>query len=304
MGIFSPRIKVAVLRGGPSSEYEVSLKTGAHILSLLRKMEEKYDPVDIFISRGGEWHHGGLVHEPHEALRHIDVVWNALHGSYGEDGQVQKLLDTLSIPYTGSGAAASAIAMNKDLAKVAYQAHSLLMPKHKVLSLETVTDGELVRIFRDFLHPVIVKPSASGSSVGIMMARDFQELRHAVVEAFEHSNKILVEEFIRGKEATCGVIESARGEGLYALIPSGDTTSKENSLITSMAKRAHSVLGLRHFSTSDFIITPKGKIYILETDSVPVFHDDSHFHRSLENTGWQPHDFAHHCLELALGKTV
>jgi D-alanine-D-alanine ligase len=296
------KIRVAVLRGGPSSEYEVSLKTGGHVLSLLRKLEEKYEPIDIFISRDGEWHHGGLVHEPHHALRHADVVWNAMHGAYGEDGKVQQLLDSLQIPYTGSRAMAAALALNKDVSKKYYERHSLLTPKHEVLSLETLTESQLIHIFRNYLHPVVVKPTTSGSSIGLRIARDFYELRDAVVEAFEHSNKVLVEEFIRGKEATCSVLENARGERLYAFIPSGDAASKENALITSMAKRAHSVLGLRHFSSSDFVITPKGKIYILETDAVPVFHSESHMHRSLETTGWKPHHFAEHCIELALGK--
>src|SRR3990167_7406874 len=102
MAIFSPRVRVAVIRGGPSNEYDVSLKTGAQILSLLREMPDAYDPIDIFISRAGEWHRSGLVEDSHRALRHADVVWNALHGSYGEDGQVQKLLTALHIPFTGS----------------------------------------------------------------------------------------------------------------------------------------------------------------------------------------------------------
>jgi D-alanine-D-alanine ligase len=296
------KIRVAVLRGGPSSEYEHSLKTGGHVLSLLRQLDDKYEPIDIFISRDGEWHHGGLVHEPQQALRHADVVWNAMHGAYGEDGQVQKLLDGLQIPYTGPRTLGATLALNKDVSKKHYEMHSLLTPRHEVLSLETLTESHLINIFRNYLQPVVVKPATSGSSIGLKVVRDFYELRDAVVEAFEHSNRVLVEEFIRGKEATCGVIENAKGEKLYALIPSGDTTPGENMLITEMSKRAHQVLGLRHHSSSDFIITPRGKIYILETDSVPVFHQDSHVHRSLETTGWKPHHFADHCLELALGK--
>src|SRR3989338_8578504 len=98
----SSKIKVAVLRGGHSLGYSTSLKTGEHVLSTLREMPETYEPIDIFISIGGEWHCGGLVEEPHRALRHVDVVWNGLHGSYGEDGQVQRLLESMGVPFTGS----------------------------------------------------------------------------------------------------------------------------------------------------------------------------------------------------------
>src|SRR3989338_5863250 len=94
------RIKVAVLRGGPSPLYDISLKTGAHVLKLLESSPDKYEPLDIFISKEGEWHTRGVGKEPHKALAYSDLVFNALHGAYGEDGQVQQLLDSMNIPYT------------------------------------------------------------------------------------------------------------------------------------------------------------------------------------------------------------
>ena len=92
------KVKVAVLRGGPSSKYDISLKSGHEVLSYLREMPEKYDPIDIFISKDGDWHKFGIVEEPHQALQHVDVVWNGLHGAYGEDGQVQRLLESMNVP--------------------------------------------------------------------------------------------------------------------------------------------------------------------------------------------------------------
>ncbi|MEK7505890.1 MAG: D-alanine--D-alanine ligase, partial [Patescibacteria group bacterium] len=96
---------VGVLRGGPSGEYEISLQTGS---SVLRHMPERYKAVDILIDKEGVWHKGGIPMEPERALRQIDAVFNALHGEYGEDGKVQRLLDCLHVPYTGSGSFASA----------------------------------------------------------------------------------------------------------------------------------------------------------------------------------------------------
>src|SRR3989344_6179576 len=139
-------IKVAVLRGGPSEEYDVSLKTGAHVLSLLREMPDKYDPIDIFISRDGEWHLSGLVEEPYRAIRHVDTVWNALHGTYGEDGQVQRLLERMKVPFTGSGSLSSALRMNKEMAKEIFSRHSFLIPRHEILFENNLTEEKLVYI--------------------------------------------------------------------------------------------------------------------------------------------------------------
>ncbi len=321
------KINVAVLRGGPSPEYEVSLKTGGNIITTLRQLEDKYEPVDIFISRDGEWHRGGLVHEPHHALQNIDVVWNGMHGAYGEDGQVQKILDALQIPYVGSGAAPSALAMNKDLSKRVYNLHSLPTPNHEVLVDGEVTEAQLIYIFRNYLHPVIVKPASGGSSLGIKLAHSFQELKEAIKHAFEHSPKVLVEEFIRGKEATCGVVDNLRGEKVYALLPveirksekhffdyeakysgeaeeicPGNFTKVESQMIQDLARKAHQSLGLSHYSRSDFMVTPRGRVYILETNSLPGLTEQSLFPKSLEATGVKTHEFADHCINLALNK--
>ncbi len=296
----SSKIRVAVLRGGPSSGYESSLKTGGHVLSTLRDMSEIYEPVDILISKNGEWHRGGLAYEPHRALEHSDVVWNALHGSYGEDGQVQRLLESLQIPFTGSSAVASAFAINKDMAKVLYRQHGLLSPESSIITEKDFDDSRIIHIFRTYLHPVVVKPADGITSLGIRLAHTFQELKEAVKATFSHSRKALVEEHVRGTEASCVVIEKAKGENLYALVPTGKNTTEQDKRIKEMSKVAHEVLGLRHYSNSDFILTPKGKIYILETNALPVFHKDSLLDQSLHTTGWHPRDFVDHILRLAL----
>lgn len=298
----SNKIRVAVLRGGPSPAYEESLKTGNYVLSLLREMPEKYDPVDIFISRDGEWHYGGVSNEPHQILSDVDAVWNGLHGSYGEDGGVQKLLNKLQKPFTGSGITASALAHNKDLSKKLYKRHSLPTPAHTVVTRDSFSDQELVEIFRTYLHPVIVKPASGVCADGIRMAHTFHELKDAVEKTLEHSPKAMVEEYVKGVSATCAVIENGKEERFYTLIPSGRHPVETNKKIEEMARKAHEVLGQRHYSASDFVITPSGKIYILETNSLPVLHEDSHLHRALSATGWQPKDFCDHCLKLALNQ--
>lgn len=300
MTIFSPQIQVAVIRGGQSNGYEASLKSGAHVLSTLREMPTTYEPVDIFISKDGEWHREGLVKEPHQALQHTDVVWNALHGQYGEDGQVQRLLESLQIPFTGSGTVASALAMNKEMAKRLYREHSLLTPAHELFTEENLNENRLITIFRNYLHPVIVKPGNLSGSLGVRLARTFHELKQVIKETFRYSPKVLVEEFIKGDEVSCTVIEKAKGEKIYALLPTGHLSVDENKKIEEMAKRAHQALGLRHYSDSDFIVMPKGKIYILETNSLPRLYEDSPMYQSLSATGWRSRDFVDHIIQLAM----
>ncbi|MBX4206566.1 ATP-grasp domain-containing protein [Candidatus Parcubacteria bacterium] len=302
------RIKVAVLRGGPSSAYEESLKTGGYVLSLLQAMPEEYEPVDIFISKEGDWHRAGLVGEPHEVLGRADVVWNALHGEYGESGEAQRLLESLHVPFTGSAAMPSAFAHNKELAKALYRQHGIPTPESALVSEEDFSEERLVAIFRTCFHPVVVKPAMGVRGVGVRLAHTFQELKDAVKSAFAYGPKALVEEYVGGTVASASVIERAKGERLYALVPAHLETHyrrvrprpEENRRMEEYARKAHDALGLSHYSSSDFVITPKGKIYILETNSQPLFHEDSLLHRSLEASGWKPKDYADHCLKLAL----
>lgn len=299
----SSKIRVAVIRGGPSNSYHTSLKTGGQILSILREMPEVYEPMDIFISKDGEWHREGLVEDPHHALQHADVVWNALHGQYGEDGQVQRVLESLQIPFTGSNSVASALSMDKDMTKNLYRKYSLLTPEHELITEDNLNDDLLISIFRKYLHPVVVKPANGSESIGVRLAHTFYELAQAIKDTFKYSPRVLVEEFIKGDESTCIVINEAKGERIYALLPvskSGNLRTNENKQIEEIAKQVHEALGLRHYSGSDFIITPRNKIYILETNSLPVLHNQSIAYNSLFSTGWRPRDFVDHVLKLVV----
>jgi len=302
------KIKVAVLRGGPSGAYNDSLKTGGYVLNLLRTMPEKYEPLDIFISRDNEWHHAGLANEPQWLLKGVDVAWNALHGEYGEDGEIQRLLDDLRIPYTGSGAASSAFAYNKDIAKGLYLKNSLATPVYETLCAGGTSDDHLVKIFRSHMFPLIVKPATGARAAGIHLVRSFHEFQAAVKSIFSFSPRAMVEEYLPGTVVSCVVIEKARDQDLSAFLPAhleterrrARPTPEQNRKMEDMARVAHRALGLRHYSSSDFIVTPKGGIYIIETNSHPVIHEDSLAHLSFEATGWSPKDFASHLLHLAL----
>ena len=191
---------VGVLRGGPSREHEVSLKTGAAILANLP--EERYDAHDIYIDREGRWHDRGRPTTPERVLRQTDVVLIGLHGEYGEDGEVQKLLERFGVPYAGADSFGSYLAMHKLMAKARAAQIGVLTPEsHYIERVEDSATG-VAGAVRRFHQPVIVKPVGWGSSVGISIVGGYAPVLSAVQELFmEGAPGVLVEEYIRGREA-------------------------------------------------------------------------------------------------------
>ena len=302
MGIFSDKIRVGVLRGGPSHEYQVSLNTGALVLENLDR--DIYEPVDILISSGGLWHENGFVKPLEKIIKRVEVIFNALHGQYGEDGTVQKLLDHFVVPYTGSGVMGSYFSMNKITSKKIYERSGLKTPFSASINLKNLGRESIREAYKIVPSPFMVKPSSAGSSLGVRVAHTLSELEEMVVAAFEYSPSVLIEEYINGKEATCGVIDDFRNQTHYPLIPilSSHLGDSEREKINQMALLAHKALGLRHYSSSDFIIHPKRGIFILETDSLPTFHQKSGFKEALELIGVKFSDFLHHIIGLAMKK--
>lgn len=317
------RIKVAVLRGGPSAESEVSFKTGK---SVLDSLPDKYIPTDVFISKTGDWLVDGVVVSPQKVFQGADVVFNALHGEYGEDGKLQQILDHSQIKYTGSGALASAIAMNKVMAKELFISAGFKTPVFKVFKWMDVRYETVREIFKTFPMPAIIKPNGCGSSVGVSIARTMKDISPAMAKAFDYADTVIIEEFISGREATCGVVEKFKGNEVYSLLPieiiapkdheffnysakysgkskeicPGNFSKKESEKIQEMAVKAHKALGLRHYSRSDFIVSPKRGIYIIETNSLPGLTKESLIPKSLEAIGSTLPQFLDHILTLAL----
>ena len=309
------KIRVAVLRGGPSSEYDVSLKTGESVLKHLPA--SKYEGIDVFISKNGTWHVGGIEKSPAEALKHADVAFVALHGQFGEDGKVQRILEHLGVPFTGSKSFHSAVAMNKNLAKKGLKnlAGKVKMPAHKVFTREEVAAKGAHVIFREIPHPSVVKPLSAGSSVGMTVVRDFFALEQALVKALEHSDSVIIEELIEGREASCGVLDHFRGEKQYAFLPVEMVTHPVNYQVSpvspgnfdegtkhalqDVAQAVHTALGLRHYSHSDFIIHPKRGIYFLEVNSLPSLTPELSLSKSIHAVGSSLPEFLDHVITLA-----
>ena len=225
----SPRIRVAILAGGRSSEHEISLASARSVLEALDP--ERYEAVTVAIGRDGRWSldRGQVFHVSQGAkelgpvgtrnmkdltptetlpiptgsvpttLANVDVVLPILHGPFGEDGTVQGLLELADVPYVGAGVAASSLCMDKDLFKKVMRDSGVPVTEHVALRL-----GDEVE--NPFGYPVFVKPARLGSSVGITKVHDESELGPAVELARQHDEKVLVEEFVAGMEVECGVL--------------------------------------------------------------------------------------------------
>lgn len=314
---------VGVLRGGPSREHDVSLKSGATILANLP--EDRFVARDIYIDRHGQWHDRGRATTPERVLRQVDAVLIGLHGEYGEDGEVQRLLERFGVPYGGSDSFASYLAMHKLMSKVHAQEGELLVPAFRHVAHAEDSEAIAHEVTRTFAQPVVVKPIGWGSSVGISVVGGYAAVLAAINQLFaDGAGSVLIEEYIRGREATVGIVENLRGETLYALpaveiIPPSDDffsydakysggsrevcpgnfSRVDTEELQRLARAMHRSLGLRHYSRSDFIVTPKG-IYYLETNTLPGLTAESLLPKSLAAVGVSLPDFLSHLVNLAL----
>ena len=295
---------------------------------MLNNLPEKYQPIDVFIDTEGTWHIDGLPIKPESLLKKADVAFIAMHGEYGEDGKVQKILETHGIPFTGSGSFASAMGMNKAKTKEIFKQYGIKTPYHILLNKAEMTKEKVHELFRSFPHPNIVKPASAGSSIGVSKVEKFDELEPALLKAFEYGPVVIMEEFIAGKEATCGVVNNFRNEELYSLLPveirkpaenaffdydakyngkseeicPGNFTAEEKHHIQEAAKAIHKALGLRHYSRSDFIVHPRRGIYALEVNTLPGLTSESLLPKSLAAVGSTLPEFFDHIITLALAK--
>jgi D-alanine-D-alanine ligase len=319
--------RVGVLFGGPSSEHDVSLMSGINVMRALRG---RYDVVPIFITYNGVWLFGESqeLASPGYALARVDTVFNALHGEYGEDGTVQRILEHHQIPYTGSEALASAISMNKEMSQKILEGAGLRMPRSVVLGPTNIDTRPVLALSSP---PWIVKPRSRGSSVGVSRVETQEGLIDAFQKALVCDTHLIVQEYIPGREITCGVLEKFNGKENTALAPIEiippdgadffDHSVKYNGKtrevcpaefygamlahIGETALRAHTALGLRHYSRTDMIIKPSSatrrapEIYVLEVNTLPGLTSESLFPRAARHAGLELPDLVSHLIGLA-----
>jgi len=293
---------VTVLRGGPSQEYDVSMRSGQSVAKALEKL--KYPFKDVVITKSGEWLYNGFVRSPDSLLDATDVVFIALHGEYGEDGRVQRVLQRKNIPFTGSRAMSSAVAFNKELTKRTLGSYDVKMPRHRKVGQHEIytLNKEARQIVCDIGNELFIKPISGGSSYGARYVTNETDLRRTLEELLQIYEQVLVEEYVRGREATVGVLSNFRGESLYILpaieiippkgepmfstenkyngktdeVVPGRFSYSERMKLAEIASLAHQVINCDHYSRSDFIVK-NGEVYFLELNTLPGLTDQSLF---------------------------
>lgn len=332
-------IRVGVIRGGISSEYDVSLSTGAHVLAHLRSepLSNKYQVIDFLLDKNGVLHYRGLPISIEKLHDKVDIIFNALHGDFGEDGKLQQILDHWKIPYTGSGIFPSAMGYNKMLSKEMFKSIGIKTPDYVLLpvykadidgSKEDYILNKAREVWNKMPAPWIVKSLSGGSSIGIHMCKTYDDLVRAITDGVDHKVSILIEEMIIGKEATVGVIDKFRNQECYTLPPieiqlpndkklfdyeakydprtreicPGNFKREDKAELEKLAKLIHKEFGLNHYSRSDFILHPTKGIYALEVNTLPGLTDKSLIPLALESVGSSMTEFIDHVLQMALGK--
>ncbi|MEN3371293.1 MAG: D-alanine-D-alanine ligase [Verrucomicrobiota bacterium] len=263
---------IAVLMGGPGSERDVSMATGKGVAKALRSLGAKVDEVDV---KGPEF----------DLPAGVELAFIALHGTFGEDGQVQRILEKRGVPYTGEGVAESELAFDKIRSKEAFQQHGVTTPYWQIISL---AQRPTIPI------PFVIKAPRQGSTVGVHIIRNEREVDSAIADAGNYDHELLVEKFIPGRELTIGILGD-RALPILEIIPKGgfyDFTNKypflnpgagggaehvcpakipeeQTRAIQDLALRAHRALGLQVYSRVDIMFPEEGEASVLEVNTIP-----------------------------------
>jgi D-alanine-D-alanine ligase len=300
--------RVVVLMGGISAEREVSLNTGKGVLAGLT--ERGHDVVGV------DWTEGADICQLLRDAR-AAVVWIALHGTFGEDGAIQGLLECLKIPYTGSGVLASAVAMDKVLSKRAFEHAGVTTAPWKIVPAGA--DAEEAAEYADVWgYPVVVKPSREGSSVGVTIVHEQAALGAAITEARKFHGDTLIEKYVPGAEVQVGVL----GDGVLGTVEirpkkefydyeakylRNDTTylvpapldSNLEEHVRYLALSAHQLLGCTGYSRVDLRIDPQGVAHVLEVNTLPGMTATSLLPKIAKHAGMPYAELCDRILSLA-----
>ena len=303
MGMKNDFGKIGVLMAGPSLEKKISLKSGRAVCAALKKGGFKVIPVIIKTDRVED--NLRLL-----KLKRIDCAFIALHGRFGEDGGIQKILESLKIPYTGSKVKASCLAMDKIASRKIFLRHGLKVPASKVLKKDSYNGMDL----SELNLPLVVKPATHGSSIGLSIIDQLEDIPQAINLAFTFDKRIIIEEYIKGRELTVGILEE-EAMPVIEIVPKrvffdyqakykkGLTDyivpAKLNPLVASRVKRAalsaHRLLGCFGCSRVDIILNERQEPFILEVNTIPGLTETSLLPKAAKKIGI---DFTSLCLKL------
>lgn len=313
---------IGIIYGGISTEHDISIMSAKSVISNLNK--EKYKIKELYINKYGKWFEiiDGKKEEIYNliwVLKDLDIAFPVLHGIGGEDGTIQGMLEILGIPYVGCGVFASSVGMDKIYTKILFEKAEI--PQTPYVYVKNVKDNyviinekfdeeefEIKKITDKIKFPMFVKPSNSGSSVGVKKATNIEELKLAIENAGHYDNKILIEQGIDGKEVECAVLdvgepiastvgEIQSAEEFYSydakynnsesktIIPA-KIEKKQIEEIKRLAIKAFKIIDGRHLSRVDFFIEKEtNKIYINEINTMPGFTQISMYPKLFEAVG-------------------
>ncbi|MFA5275957.1 MAG: D-alanine--D-alanine ligase [Candidatus Omnitrophota bacterium] len=271
--------RIGVLMGGPSSEREISLKSGKAVYDALSALGA--DVVGIDIKSDGVEENILLINS-----QEIDCAFLALHGRFGEDGMIQMILENMRIPYTGSGVLASKLAMDKVSSREIFKKGKLLVPRSKVVNKLSYKQGSLLEL--NLGSRLVIKPASQGSSIGLSIIDHKDDLAKALEVAFKFDDTVIIEEYIKGREMTVGILEESAlpvieiipsraffdfeakyKSGLTEYVVPARINKKSAAKIQAAALSAHKLLGCFGYSRVDLILNEEGDIYVLEVNTIP-----------------------------------
>jgi D-alanine-D-alanine ligase len=296
------KLRVAILYGGRSGEHEISVRSAKAVMEAMDP--DKYEQAPYFIDQEGKWTPRPILPEP-GAQPDIDVVFPVLHGTFGEDGTVQGLLELAGLPYVGAGVLASALSMDKELMKRVCAERMLPIVDYVAFYRE---NADIEGILKALPFPMFVKPANLGSSVGISKVRTREELKAAVCLASEYDTKIVVERGIVGRELECAVLgnEAPMASMPCEILPSRDFYDYEDKYILDKAQtkvpadlptgtaeelrrlavECYRAVGCEGMARVDFLLeTATGKLYINEINTIPGFTSISMYPKMWEHSG-------------------
>jgi len=311
------KITVAVIYGGRSGEHEISIRSAKSIMAALDR--DRYDVMEYFIDPAGKWAPEPILPEP-GAQPEIDVVFPVLHGTFGEDGTVQGLLELAGLPYVGAAVLASSVSMDKEMMKRICIERGLPVVEYVAVA-RNKWDADA--IFKHFPFPVFVKPANLGSSVGISKVRTFAELEPALRLAAEFDRKIIVERAIEGRELECAVLgnddplaslpceilpskEFYDYEDKYLLdraqfrLPA-ELSEEQTAELRRLAVECYRAVECEGMARVDFLLeSATGKLYLNEINTIPGFTSISMYPKMWEQSGLPFSALLDRLIELAL----
>ncbi len=311
------KLRVAVIYGGRSGEHEISIRSAQSIIQALDSA--RYEVLHYRISKEGKWSPKPIVPEP-GAQPHIDVVFPVLHGTFGEDGTVQGLLELAALPYVGAGVLASSLSMDKEMMKRVCRERGLPIVEYRMLTRDNLDTAGVCESF-DF--PMFVKPANLGSSVGISKAHDRAELDAAVRLAAEFDRKIIVERGIAGREFECSVLgnEEPAASMPCEILPSREFYDYDDKYLLDKAKielpakleperieemrklavGCYEAVQCEGMARVDFLLEKAtGKLFINEINTIPGFTSISMYPKMWEHSGIPFAQLIDRLIELAL----